>query len=250
MRDISFLKNKLIAHRGYHNITKQIPENSNLAFQEAIKNDLIIELDIHLMKDGNVIVFHDDNLKRMTGIDKNIKDCNYEQIKNLKLLNTNQNIPLLSDVLKLINGKVPVIIELKCDTKCGKLEKKAYKLLENYKGKYAIKSFSPFSVMYFRKHYPNVTRGQLASDFKNRKLLLIKKILLKNLFFNCFTKPDFVSYDIRALPNKKVKKFRKQHLVLGWTIRNKDDLEYAKKYCDNYICENINMNKSVGDKDV
>ena len=149
MKDLEFLKNNLIAHRGCHN--ELIPENSMPAFSKAIKNNLIIELDIHLLKDNKVVVFHDDNLKRMTGLDKPIKDLTYEEVRKLKLLNTNYKVPLLSDVLELINGKVPVIIELKYDTKYGLLESELLKILKNYKGLYAIKSFNPLSLYYFKK---------------------------------------------------------------------------------------------------
>lgn len=241
MRNTSFLVNRLIAHRGYHNIKKGIPENSMLAFKEAIKNDLIIELDVHILKDGKVVVFHDDNIKRMTGIDRNIKDMNYGELKKIQLQETNQKIPLLNDVLELIDGKVPVIIELKYDVKCGILEKEVIKIIKNYTGEFAVKSFNPFAIRYFRKNFPEAIRGQLASNFKEKKMLKIKKIFLSKMFFNFLTKPDFISFDIRSLPNSRVKRLRNNKLILGWTIRSKEDLEYAKSYCDNFICENIDL---------
>lgn len=238
-KDLSFLKENLIAHRGLHNIDKGIPENSIKAFKEAIKNNYIIELDIHLLKDNNIVVFHDDLLSRTTGINKKIKDTTYEEIKNIKLQNTNNYIPLFKDVLKLINGKVPIIIEFKYDVKCGKLEKEAMKILKNYKGKYVVKSFNPFSVIWFKKNYPDVMRGQLSYDFKGKKMNVISKFICKKMLLNIISKPDFISYGVNSLPNKKIEKYRKNKLVLGWTIKTKKDLEKAKKYCDNYICENI-----------
>ena len=243
MKDLSFLKQNLIAHRGYHNILKGIPENSMLAFKEAIKNNLIIELDVHILKDKSIVVFHDNNLKRMTGKNILIKDMTYYELESIKLQNTNEKIPLLKDVLELINGKVPVIIELKVDQKVGILESELIKILDNYKGKYAIKSFNPFSINYIRKKRPNIIRGQLSSDFRNLKISKFKKFLLSHMLYNHITKPDFISYDIRALPNKRISKLRNSKIILGWTIRNESDLEKAKKYCDNYICENINLNK-------
>ena len=236
-REIDFLKQNLIAHRGYHNIEKGIPENSMKAFAEAIKNDYIIELDVHLLKDGEVIVFHDDNLKRMTGINKKIKECTYEEIAEIQLKETDERIPLLKAVLNLVDGKVPIIIELKTDLRCGKLEKEVIKLLEQYNGKYAIKSFNPLSVNYFRKHSPSTIRDQLASDFKNDKMFILKKVFLKHMLFNFISKPDFISYDIRALPNKKIQKLREKQLILGWTARSDEEMEKAKKYCDNVIFE-------------
>ena len=120
MKDLKFLKETIIAHRGVHN-EKDIIENSLEAFKEAVNKNYIIELDVHFLKDGEVVVFHDDNIERMTGINKNLKDCTYDEIRNIKLLNKNTYIPKFSDVLKLVDGKVPILIELKNDNKVGLL---------------------------------------------------------------------------------------------------------------------------------
>lgn len=238
-KDINFLKNNLIAHRGMHNINQGIPENTIKAFENAIKNNYIIELDVHILKDNNIVVFHDDNLKRMTGIDKNLKDVTFDEIRNLKLQNTNSYIPLFKDVLNLINGKTPIIIELKYDVKSGRLEKKLLELLKNYNGKFVIKSFSPLSIYWFKKHAPNIIRGQLSCDFTKSNYNFIKKFVLRNMLFNIITKPDFISFAIDSFPNKKVANFRKKKLVLGWTIKTHSDFLKAKNYCDNFICENF-----------
>lgn len=238
-KDCSFLTENIIAHRGMHDIKEGIPENSMIAFEKAIQNNYIIELDVHILKDGNVVVFHDDNLKRLTNMDVMIKDMNYNELKRLKLQNTEQRIPLLEEVLNLINGKVPVIIELKYDNKCGLLEEKVIKILKSYHGKYALKSFNPLAVNYIRKKAPEIVRGQLASDFKGKKMNIFKRIFLSNMLFNIISRPDFISYDVKALPNKRLAKIRKNKIVLGWTIRDKETLKKAKKYCDNFICENI-----------
>lgn len=125
MKDLKFLTKNLIAHRGMHNKEKGIPENSMKAFDEAVINNYIIELDIHILKDDVIVVFHDDNLERMTGVSKNIKSVTYNEIKNLYLNNTIYKIPLLEDVLKKIDGRVPIIIELKIDNKVRSTRKKA-----------------------------------------------------------------------------------------------------------------------------
>lgn len=241
-RDTEFLTQSFIAHRGLHNINENIPENTLKAFKNAIKNNYAIELDVHILKDGKVIVFHDKTLFRMTGVNKKIKDMNYDEIKCLKLKNTSENIPLLKEVLKLVAGKVPLIIELKSSNKVGTLEKEVMKLLENYNGKFAIKSFNPFSLLYIKKYFPEVIRGQLSSDFKNKNFSIIKKIIYSKMPFNFITKPDFISYDIKAFPNKRIAKLRKNIIIIGWTVRSIDDLKYAKKYCDNFIFEKVDIN--------
>ena len=237
-KKMDFLKKYLIAHRGMHNINKGIPENSIKAFKEAIKNNYIIELDLHILKDKSVVVFHDDNLKRMTGIDKRLIDTTYNEIRQLKLQNTDNYIPLFKEVLEVVKGKVPIIIELKYDNKVGKLENETIKFLKGYKGEYVIKSFNPFSVLWLKKNYPQIIRGQLASKFSDEKNI-IKRIVLRNMWFNFITKPDFISYDINGFPSKRVEKYRNKKIILGWTIKDKEQMEKAKKYCDNFICENM-----------
>lgn len=234
MKKLEMLKFSLIAHRGIHN--DEIPENSIAAFENAIYKKFMIELDVHLLKDKQIVVFHDDNLKRMTGIDKNIKDCTYEELKKINL-NNNSSIPLLDDVLKLINGRVPVLIELKYDQKVGKLEKELTKILDNYNGDFAVQSFSPLSVFWFKKNRSNYIRGQLLTN--NYKANFIIKFLYDHMIFNKITKPDFISYNIKGLPNKNISKIKNKIILLGWTVKNQEEYDKYKNECDNLICEKI-----------
>lgn len=233
----NFLCDNIIAHRGLHNIENGVIENSIEAFRYAIDKKYIIELDVHILKDDEIIVFHDDNLQRLTGVNKKVLDVSYDEIKELKLKNTNSYIPKLEEVLKLINGKVPILIEIKNFENVGKLEKKLLEILKAYKGMYAVQSFNPFCIYWFKKNAPNVLRGQLSSSMKNEKFL--KKLVLKNMFFNFLTKPDFISYSVSDLNLNKIKKIRKKYILLGWTVRNKSDYEKLKKEYDNLICENF-----------
>lgn len=236
MKDLKFLKETIIAHRGVHN-EKDIIENSLEAFKEAVNKNYIIELDVHFLKDGEVVVFHDDNIERMTGINKNLKDCTYDEIRNIKLLNKNTYIPKFSDVLKLVDGKVPILIELKNDNKVGLLESSLVQILKKYNGKYAVQSFNPLSIMWFKNNYPNIIRGQLVCKFKNKKMDNIKKFILKTMFFNIITNPDFISHRVDDLSYKEVNKIKKNKFILGWTVRNKERYDELIKYYDNLICE-------------
>lgn len=236
MKDLKFLKETIIAHRGVHN-EKDIIENSLEAFKEAVNKNYIIELDVHFLKDGEVVVFHDDNIERMTGINKNLKDCTYDEIRNIKLLNKNTYIPKFSDVLKLVDGKVPILIELKNDNKVGLLESSLVQILKKYNGKYAVQSFNPLSIMWFKNNYPNIIRGQLVCKFKNKKMDNIKKFILKTIFFNIITNPDFISHSVDDLSYKEVNKIKKNKFILGWTVRNKERYDELIKYYDNLICE-------------
>lgn len=240
MNNVDFLKNRIIAHRGYHDISKNIPENSIASYKRAIEYGYAIEIDLHLLKDGNIVSMHDDYLERMTGNSKKLVDCTYDEIKDLKLLGTEEHIPLLKEILDLVNGRVPLLIEYKYDNKPGLLEEKSMELLKNYKGEYAVQSFNPESVKWFKTNYENIPRGQLSSTFETEKMCFIKKYILKNVLLFSYNKPDFISYSIKGLPNKRIEKIRKNGvLILGWTVKDEDDFKIGKKYCDNLICEKM-----------
>lgn len=235
-----FLLNPLFAHRGYFNNEKGIPENSIPSFKKAIRYGYSIELDVHLTKDEKIVVFHDFNLKRMCGINKKIEDITYSELLKYNLLNTKYKVPLLSEVLTLVNGKVSLLIETKTRSYNGLLEEKLSELLDNYNGLFAIQSFSPFSIYWFKKHRKNYIRGLLSSDFKRWKVNSLKKMIGKTLLTDIILKTDFISFDIKALPNSYVERKRKYKPVIGWTVRKKEEYEKYKNYCDNFICEMMN----------
>lgn len=226
------------AHRGVHN---EYPENSIPAFQESIDLNFGIELDIHLTKDGQIVVFHDDNLKRMTGVNEYIKFLTYDQIKQYKLNNSEYGIPLLVDVLNLVKGKVPILIEIKTNNNMKKLVPALKQVLNSYKGAIFIQSFNPFVLRRCYKLMPNVLRGQLSSFFAGDHLRAYKKIPIKKLFFKKFSHIDFVSYNIDNLPNKYVNNI--DIPILAWTIKTKEDYIKAKENANNIIIDNINVLK-------
>ena len=178
---LDFLKNKIIAHRGYHDDSIGIPENSLKSFERAIENGYGIEIDLHLLKDGNIVVIHDDTTGRVTGVEKVLKDCTYDDIKDLKLRNTNLTIPLFKEVLDLVDGRVPLLIEYKYDNKPGDLEAKSMELLKEYRGEFAVQSFNPASVKWFKDNYENIPRGQLSRDYANDPMCFIKKFVRKTM---------------------------------------------------------------------
>ena len=217
----------IIAHRGIHN--EAIPENSMKAFSLALKKNIPIEFDVHILKDKNIVVFHDDNLKRMTNKDKFIKECTYEEIKDLKLKNTNEKIPLLKDVLKLVDGKVLLDIELKMDVTDHSLEDGLIEILKDYNGEVILKSFDYRKVKYLKKH-TNYKVGLLI-----KRMSGFKDFIIRNINFNILIKPDFLACNKNMLDCKSVKTFKKDIYI--WTIKNKDELKIYKS--DYYISENI-----------
>ena len=229
-----------IAHRGLHN--DKYPENSLGAFQNAIDYGVAIELDVRVIKDGNIVVFHDSNLKRMCGTNKDVHDLTTNELDNCKLNNSEYIIPTLKEVLELVHGQVPIMIELKGLKKADKLEEKVYNLIKHYHGDLAVKSFNPFSMIWFRKNAPKVLRGMLSSYFTDTYLPSIYKFLLKRLSFYNLIKPDFISYRFLDLPNKYVTK--KKVPVITWTIDSKEQEAEALKVANNVIFEDYIPDKA------
>ena len=238
MKDLEFLSRNLIAHRGYHNNKKGIPENSVLAFKKAIDNKYLIELDVRLTKDKKLVVFHDGNLKRVCGVNKRVKDLTYRELLKYNLFDTTLKVPLFSDVIKLVNGRVPILIETKYHNRYGVLEKILINELSNYKGLYAIQSFYPMSLLWLKRNTKDIPIGLLSSNFKN-DLNRLKSIIGKTLILDLFFKTDFISYDVKGLPNNYLSYKRNKKKIVIWTIKNKKDYDLARQYTDSLICENF-----------
>lgn len=243
---MSWLLNTPIAHRGLHNSNEAVPENSLLAFEKAVQKNLPIELDVRILRDNTIVVFHDFTLYRLAGINKHLSNMSFSELHELNLYNTSQKIPTLKESLDYINGSVPILIEIKNEGRIKNLEPELLKILKQYKGDFAVQSFNPFSLMWFKENAPGILRGQLSSNFKSLEAQSYKKLMLQYMFFNRLVKPDFISYDIASLPNRRVSGLRNKGVpVLSWTIKNKDDLKRARLYSDNFIFENIYLEYPV-----
>lgn len=218
-----------IAHRGLHNLTNGVPENSLLAFSNAIKWGLSIELDVNITSDGRVVVFHDRTLKRACNDNRLVENISYGELSKLKLFGTEYKIPTLEETLKAVNGRVPLLIELKSQVKTNlRLCKAVSKELSNYEGECCVQSFYPPALYWFRRHHPEILRGQLASDFIKTPERGILSTLSGWLMFNFLSRPDFISYDqrfARSFPLRLVKLFGAK--CCGWTF--KTDKEWQKK---------------------
>lgn len=223
----NFLINKLIAHRGIFD-NKIVPENSIEAFKKAIRKGYIIELDVHLTKDKKIVVFHDDLLDRMTNKKGKIKDYKLDELKDIKLLNTNYSIPTLSEVLKLVKGKVPLLIEMKYDNKSFELPRLLLKELSDYNGEVAVQSFDPFLVSYFRFHKNNYLRGLLIDRKIASHILFLKFGIL-------ISKPSFLSVQKSLYNNKEINKYKNKKNIISWTMKSKEDIDKYKDKYDNLI---------------
>ena len=228
-----FENQRIIAHRGlYDNI--KVYENTIEAFKLAIEKKYIIEIDVHLTKDNQLIVYHDYNTKRLLKNNLIIEESTYKELNKENLI----HIPTIEEVLKIVKGKVPLLIEIKQPSTVGKLETELMNILNKYKGEYAIQSFNPKTVYWFKKNYPNILRGQLSCKYYGKKINKIEKYILSNMLFNIITKPNFISYKYDELSIDKINKYKSKGLkVLGWTIKTKKEYDKYIKYYDNLICE-------------
>lgn len=235
IKDNHWLLQKPVAHRGLHG--NGIPENSMEAFKAAIMSGYPIETDVQLTKDNALLCFHDDSLKRMTGVDSLIWDKTFEEARALKLAETEEIIPTFDELLSFVDGRVPLVIELKSQRTKGVIVDEVIKRLDLYEGEFVVQSFDPFIMREFRKKRPEYIRGQLIDKDRHKNLSYIADKLLSVAFFNFMVKPDFMNMNVKYLPvSNRMKKGRR---VISWTIRNEADKEKAEKYADNYIFENI-----------
>lgn len=222
----------VIAHRGLHN--SKIPENTLSAINNAILNNVAVEIDVQLTKDNVLVVFHDKNLFRLTNVNKNLKDINYNQIKDLSIYNGKEVIPRLEDVLNLVNGKVLLDIEIKYYSKPLKTLKYVSNLLKNYNGKYFIKSFNPFISFCYKLYNRKAKVGVLVKKSK----------FINSLCYLFFYKPDFIVYNVNDINERVVNKLKKYNIPLYlYTINSIESLEKAKKWTKVIIYENLDKKR-------
>ncbi len=231
----SWLVETPIAHRGFHD--SNCPENSISAFKNAVKNGYAIELDVQMLSDGTVVVFHDESLSRMTGNDGYLKFLTKADLPMLKLNGSKETIPTFEEALAAIAGQTPVIVEVKNNSKVGELEQKVIDILARYNGEYAVAAFNPLVLSYFKEHAPHILRGQLAGYLKNIKMKFLTRWGMKRMIFaKKLAGASFIMYEAKTLPNRFVRKFKKLPL-LAWTVKSQEEYLRVVKYCDNIIFE-------------
>ena len=239
MKNMTWLKDTLITHRGLHGVEELI-ENTRASFLAAMNSGFGIELDTNILKDGTIVVFHDKNLKRLCGVDLALKDLTFEQLQSYTIKGTNECIPTLEEILSLVGGKVPLLIEIKPFGHKKRHAKAVSKLLKNYPYKVAVQSYDPSIVRWFKKHDSNQIRGQISEFFRDSTMHKMTKWALKKMIFNALTKPDFINYRLEDLPNPYVEKAKSKGLViLSYAARNQKALDYARKAFDNAVFENF-----------
>ena len=217
------------AHRGLHN--DELPENSLGAFKNAVDNRFGIELDIQLSKDNVPMVFHDATLKRVCGIDAKLSEFTAEELGRIKLCGTDYTIPTFEEVLALVDGRVPLLVEFKRGN--ADLVKLACDILDNYNGAFCVESFDPTLLMRIKKYRPKYARGQLVTnmfkaDFSKNPIL---NFCLTFMLFNFLSRPDFIAYDKNLKGNLSVWLCRSicGVPVFAWTVREKEQYDRCRE---------------------
>ena len=232
INDHSWLFDKPIAHRGLHG--GGVIESSLAAFEAAIQKGYNIEIDVHILADDELVVFHDNTLERIFGENVELQDLTYEQLCHYTLPFVNEHIPTFREVLNYVNGRTGLLIEIKTYVRTRVAERMAEEL-ENYTGDYAIQSFSPTALSWYRRHVPSVPLGILASDTVSFALYWSNRI-----------HPDFISYQVSNLNDRRSIILRsKTPKVLAWTVTNPILEKKARTYAENIIFEGYEADKNA-----
>ena len=220
------------AHRGLHDASR--PENSMAAFRAALEAGYGIELDIHLLKDGNLAVIHDSALKRTTGAEGRIEDLTTGELAGYRLEGTDETIPTFRQVLELFDGKAPLIVELKAaGGNHAALTQAACEMLAGYSGPYCLESFDPRCIRWLKQHRPDLIRGQLTENSICEKVAVpwYLRLVLTLQLENFLTMPDFVAHkfaDRKFISNTLVRKFWGIQGV-AWTLKTQEEYDTAVK---------------------
>lgn len=249
----SWLADWYYAHRGLHDTNR--PENTMPAFAAACEAGFGIELDVHLSSDGEVVVIHDHELDRLAGRPEAPEDLTAAELAGLSILGSRWGAPRLTEVLDMVAGRVPVLIELKNRGFAGPLEEATAAILENYTGMVAVQSFSPFAVRWFMRHRPQQPRGQLSclKSLLDTGVHWLPLFMARHLLSDFVCRPTFISYCKQYLNTWVVRHLRRGGVpVLAWTVESVREAEAAEPFCDTIIFQHFDpyaaaLNYRAGD---
>jgi len=245
--DLSHMEGYHYAHRGYHDGNVAVPENGLGSFQAAIDAGYGIELDVQLSSDKIPMVFHDADLSRVCGVEGKIWDYTCAELQQMKLFDTDETIPTLQETLDLINGQVPILVEYKMDKVDTDVCAMSHEILKDYEGPYAVQSFHPFALFWYRRNAGDVPRGILAKNFirdnkeKGEESDIID-FLTTNLMLNVLGYPDFIAYDWQDADYFALKLTRLMGAKTStWTLKDPAHYEAVKGQFDLYTFEGFPM---------
>jgi len=245
MAELYWLK-RPIAHRGLHDAAKGIVENSASSVSAAMGAGFAIEADLQCAAEHMPVVFHDPTLDGLTDATGPVAARSVDELSRIALRNSNDRILSLPALLELVNGYVPLVLEVKSTwSRDGKFEANIARLLAAYKGPAAVMSFDPYALKAFRAAAPLLPRGLAADRFDDEghwsHLTLWQRIAMRNLLTAAIAWPNFIAYDIAALPALAplIARFVFGLPLLTWTVRTPEQRERALRYADAMIFEGI-----------
>ena len=234
-------RGQLFAHRGLHDETKA--ENTLAAFEAACAAGYGIELDVRFSKDGQLVVFHDDDLQRMCGDPRRPEQLTYAELQTLPLKGTGERIPGFDEVLRLVDGRAPLLVEIKSCRAIYALTDAVVARLRAYSGPYIVESFNPLSLLRLRRIAPEIIRGQLVASREDtaRETGRLQAVALSGLLTNALSRPDFVAYNIVDVssPAPRLQRHLYHTPMACWTVRGPTQLKKALKRGDMVIFERI-----------
>lgn len=253
MADISWLTRRPIAHRGFHDIGRGIVENTLAAAEAAVAKSFSIECDVLLSADGEVVVFHDDTLERLTTGSGRVDRKTMAELRALPMRGGGDHIPSLADLLDLVAGRVGLVIELKSDFPRhadDRLVERVAALLAPYDGPVVTKSFDPELVAAAHRIMPGIGHGIVADDATDLeyygRFTRIERFVLRHLLHAPRTRPDFVSYCIGDLPAPGPALLRRLgRPVITWTVRTPAERARAALYADQIVFEGFDPDATV-----
>ena len=235
--------NLLIAHRGLHDARRGVIENTASAFRAAISGGYGIETDIQAAAGSEPVIFHDEQLERLTGAEGAVASLTPEQLRQIPLQDTDDRILTLAEFLRLIGGRAPLYLEIKSSGGGDRtLERRIAEELADYRGPASVMSFDPGSMAamrYFARHVP---RGLSAMRFMKAgmpDLSALARFRLTHMLDIAAAKPDFLIYEVNGLAVMgPALRRRFPHLpIITWTVRTGEDRRKARRFADAMIFE-------------
>ena len=242
----------IFAHRGLYDPDAGIPENSIAAFRRAVKMGFAVEMDLHLTRDGHLIVIHDNDAERMCGVKKRFSEMTLDEVRQLRLKETDEKVPTFDEVLEVIGGRVPLLLEMKSppeEIRSTAIAEALNARMQDYHGPYCVESFNPLLLRWYKKHAPQVLRGQLAGDYRRRESKNLRLALLhflrSHLLFDFISRPDFICYRHQSDRNISFRVLRSvfRPLLAAWTVRSKEEFNRLDPDYDGLIFESFIPNK-------
>ncbi len=239
-RRMDKFKSTKYAHRGLHG--EGACENSLTAFARAVEAGFGIELDIRLSREGRLVVFHDDTLTRVAGVEKKVADLTVDELRLVRLGDTDDYVPTFREVLDLVGGRVPLLIEIKMGVGEDAVAKRFLEEIEGYEGDYIVESFNPSALRTVREARPDVMVGFLSMKYSSIEKFRTQAVYrcLEGLLANFLFRPNFIAYEKGAVDKLSLRLIKKifSPVMLAWTVRSPEEEAASAKLFDSVIFEN------------